>query len=151
MEDLAEQVEQVVRRHPRWARIGGWALGLVAVGAAATISWEMHELVTIARHQSCVADAQATASFSQSQGAFTHAVARCFADPQPILGTTQVIVPGVVSVRLGEAMNDLTQVGLKGRLIQGPAGAGAYIIDQAPRVGESVPAGTVVEITTRSP
>jgi hypothetical protein len=81
----------------------------------------------------------------------TKAIARCFRNPQAVLGGTQIVVPGVVSVHLGEAMSDLAQVGLQGRLIRGPAGADAYIIDQAPRVGVSVPAGTVVDMTTRSP
>ena len=47
-------------------------------------------------------------------------------------------------------MSDLAQVGLQGRSSR-PAGADAYIIDRAPRVGVSVPVGTVVDITTRSP
>ncbi len=54
-------------------------------------------------------------------------------------------------MRLAEAMSDLAQVGLRGRLIKGPPGANAYIVEQQPSVGVSVPAGTDVEITTRSP
>jgi hypothetical protein len=151
VEDLAEPAEKPAQYRPPWTRVGASALALVAVGALVTIGWEQREQTKIARHQACITDAQAAASFTQSQGAMTSAMARCFRNPQAVLGGTQVVVPGVVSVRLGEAMTDLTQVGLQGRLINGPAGVNAYIIDQAPRVGVSVPAGTVVEVSTRSP
>ena len=152
VEDLVEPSHEAALPRPPWSRIGAFALAIVAVGALVTIGWEAREQTRIARHEACITDAQAAASsYTQSPGAMTKAIARCFPNPSAALEGTQVVVPGVVSVHLGEAMSDLAQVGLQGRLINGPAGANAYIIDQAPLVGVSVPAGTVVEITTRSP
>jgi hypothetical protein len=151
VEDLSGPADEAAPSHPPRTRIAAFALAIIAVGALVTISWQEREQTSIARHEACITDAQAAAQFSQSQAAMTKALARCFRNPQAVLGGIQVVVPGVVSVHLGEAMSDLAQVGLKGRLIRGPAGANAYIIDQAPQVGVSEPAGTVVEITTRSP
>ena len=151
VDDLAESADETARPRPQWTRIGATALALVAVVALVNIAWEQRDQDRIARHQACIADAQAAGMSNQSQGALALAMSRCFHNPQADLANTQVVVPGVASVRLGEAMSDLAQVGLRGRLIKGPGGANAYIIEQEPRVGVSVPAGTVVEITTRAP
>jgi hypothetical protein len=134
---------------PPWSRIAAFSLAVVGVSALITIGWQEREQTRIARHEACLNDAQAAASVSQTQATMTTAITRCFRNPKALLGGTEVVIPGVVSVHLGEATSDLAQVGLKGRVVHGPSAANAYIIDQAPRAGVSVPAGTVVDITTR--
>jgi PASTA domain len=150
VEGLDEPADQPPRRPP-WPRIAAYALAVIAVGSLVTLAWEQHDQDRIARHQACLADAEAKAAFNQSQQSAEAALARCFPNSQALLTGTMVVVPGVVSVHLGEAMGDLAQVGLHGRVIKGPTGPTAYIIDQAPSGGASVPAGTDVDITTRSP
>ena len=151
VEDLAETVER--RAHPgvHWSRIAAWILAVIAVSALLTMCWQLHEQTKIARHEACITDAQQATSFTQAQGVIAKAIARCFSNPQSLLSGTQVVVPGVVSVHLAEAERDLTQIGLQGRLVHGPAGRNAYIIGQEPPTGASVPAGTTVDITTRAP
>jgi len=133
-----------------WARLGAGALAAIATCSLVSIAWEQRDQDRLARQQACITNAQMAAT-NESQGAMAVAIARCLKDPAAVLAATEVIVPGVVSMRLGQATTVLTQDGLESRLVTGPATPDAFIIDQQPRIGVSVPAGTVVEVTTRSP
>jgi hypothetical protein len=52
---------------------------------------------------------------------------------------------------LGNAMNTLSQAGLRGRVISEPGGSDPPVVDESPRAGEKVPAGSEVQLTTRTP
>jgi len=137
-----------------WERLAALAIAAIAVGALVMIAVEQRDQARLIQHQTCISDAEAAAAYGQTQGPAqgptAAAIARCFSNPRVFLAGTMVVVPGVVSVSLGPARNDLAAVGLRIIVTSGPSTANAYITSQAPVGGTSVPGGTVISVTTRS-
>jgi len=133
---------------PRWTRTVGVVSAAVAAVSLAVIAVAQWRQADVARHQQCLADAQAHAQLEQTSGEQAVSLAKCF--PGPTLPPVQfVTVPGVVTETLSQAELDLRAVGLKPLLAAGPSAPNSFVTDQTPAGGESVPAGTDVSIKTR--
>jgi hypothetical protein len=125
------------------------AFGLVVTVALVFIAWEQVQQERLLRHQECVTDAQIRYGESSAPGPLEQALAHCFGSSSAVLADeSPVVLPGFVSVRLGEAKKDLALVGLHLGTVHGPEGDNVLVSSQAPQAGTSVPAGTSVDLWT---
>jgi hypothetical protein len=142
-------------QRPSWVQAAALALAAVGVGALVVVAWDQRDQDRLARHQACVFDAQTRGMLENQTGAsgpFDQvALAKCFPSQQTSTPSPQVVVPGIVSMHLGDAMTTLSQAGLRGRVSNGPGGNSPLVVNEAPRAGEKVPAGSEVQLTTRTP
>jgi hypothetical protein len=135
----------------RWTRVLAVGFGLVATVALVVIAWGQLEQERLLRHQQCINDAQIQfgAAGPPNQGDLERALARCYANPKAFLANQPpVVLPGFVSVHLGDAKKDISAAGLVVGAIHGPTGDDSLITDQQPKGGLSVPAGTSVDLWT---
>jgi hypothetical protein len=133
---------------PTWTRTVGVVSAAVAAVSLAVIAVAQWRQADVARHQQCIANAEAQAQLAQTSGEQAVALAKCF--PGPTLPQVRfVTVPGVVTETLSQAELDLRAVGVKPLLAAGPSAPNSFVTDQTPAGGESVPAGTDVSLKTR--
>ena len=135
-----------------------WAPALVGLGlvlvvvlaALAFIAWGEVQQARYDRHQQCITDAQVAYSFSNppDQGTIERALAHCFTSSKRASTLPPILVPGFVSVRLGDAKADIVNVGLVVGAVHGPSDKNSLVTEQQPKTGAPVPPGTSVELWT---
>jgi hypothetical protein len=156
VEDLDAALVAAPPRRPSWVHAAALALATVGVAALIVVAWEQRDQDRLARHQACIGDAQMRGMLDNPLGgtfgpADQAALAKCLPTPHSSTPLAQIVVPGVVSMHLGDAMTTLSQAGLQGRVISGPGGNDPSVVDESPRAGAKVAAGTEVQLTTRTP
>jgi len=140
---------------PTWAQCAALALGAVATVGIVMGAWNLREQARLARHQTCIADAQIVTFFNQQgQTVLSPAppqIAACFHGPikSPVL--TSVPVPGLIGLGLDNARHDLKLLGLFGLAKSGPDAGDSVVVAQRPAVGASLPLASNVDLTTRTP
>jgi hypothetical protein len=140
-----------------WAQCAALALGVVATVGIVVGAWNLREQARLARHQTCLTDAQIVTFFNQQgQGPSVlnpgpPQIAQCFHGPikSPVL--TSIPVPGLVGLRLDDARQDLKLLGLFGLAKDGPDAGNSIVVAQRPAVSTSLPVGSNVDLTTRTP
>jgi hypothetical protein len=140
---------------PMFVQYAAFALGALATAAIVLGAWNLREEARLARHQTCLTDAQVLTSVNQqSENILTPAppqIAECFHGPikSPVLSSNPV--PGLVGLRLDGARQDLKLLGLFGLAKSGPDAADSIVVAQHPAIGTSLPLLSDVDLITRAP
>lgn len=134
------------------ALVGFGLVLLLVLAALAVIAWGEIQQARYDRHQQCITDAQVAYSFNNppDQGTIERALAQCFTSSKRAATLPPLLVPGFVSVRLGDAKRDIGAVGLVVGAVHGPTADNSIVTEQQPKTGAPVPPGTSVELWTKA-
>ena len=146
-----------------WGHYAALTLGAVATAGIVVGAWNLREQARMARHQQCIGDVQVL-GFLQGQNPNLalgpdglqlqsgNTILQCFHGPIKLpLVLSNVVVPGLVGLRLDNAEQDLKLLGLSGLVKSGPDASNSIVVAQRPAIGTAVTVGSNVDLSTRAP